>query len=152
MHRATYALSAMLTALGLTYAATALTYPFGSLDKPGPAFYPLLVVVPLLLLAAAGLVGDARRIHGSTVDWPQPHGWVRISIALGAVTFYVVASPIIGHAHATGLLCVALLSIFRLWRMWVRLLVASAIAVGSDILFSYVLGARLPRGPFGWYW
>jgi predicted Abi (CAAX) family protease len=152
MRKGIYVLSAVLGLLAFGYATTALGYPLGGLARPGPAFFPLLVVSPLLLLGAVGMALEVRGAGRERVGWPDGPGWLRVAVVLATVTCYVALAQTIGHALAAGLLSLALLSVFGLWRLPVRLAAAVVLAVGTDILFGYLLNAPLPRGPFGWYW
>ena len=138
-------------AVAVAYGIEASGLVRGTMATPGPGLFPLFVITPLLVVGSVGLLAAARTEQGY-VHWPGTAGWARVAIVTAAAAGYVVAAPALGHALVTGLLTVVLLSVFGLYGLVTRLAVAVVIAVGSDLLFSYVLGSPLPRGPFGWYW
>lgn len=138
-------------AVAIAYGIEASGLVRGTLASPGPGLFPLFVVTPALALGSVGMLAAARTEEGY-VHWPATAGWARVAIVTAAATGYVAAGPALGHALVTGLLSLVLLSVFGLYNVVTRLAVAAVIGVGSDLLFSYVLGSPLPRGPFGWYW
>lgn len=149
--RANRIAAATFTGIALVYGVEASQLVRGTLATPGPGLFPLFIVTPALLVGSVGLLLAAHNEQGH-VDWPNTAGWIRISIVIGAVTGYAAFAQTVGHALSATLLSLVILSVFGLYRLPIRILVAFAISVGFEILFSYILGANLPRGPFPAYW
>lgn len=134
-------------AVALFAAAHALSLGLGSLQRPGPGFFPFWGGVVLALLAILLVVraltrpGTAERVR-LRLDSSKP------VVALGAVLGYLLLLETLGFVTVTILL---LLLLFRLERRSWAFSAASAVAgaLASYALFELWLKTQLPAGPFG---
>jgi hypothetical protein len=134
-------------AVALLAAAHALSLGLGSLQRPGPGFFPFWGGVVLALLAILLVVraltgpGTAERVRLRLAS-SKP------VVALGALLGYLLLLETLGFLTVTLLL---LLILFRLERRsWTLGAVSAAAgAMASYALFEIWLKSQLPAGPFG---
>jgi hypothetical protein len=134
-------------AVAIFAAAQGLSLKLGSLQRPGPGFFPFWGGVILGLLSIVLVV---RALTG-----PEAGERVRVRlesakpvVALGAVLSYLLMLETVGFVTVTFLL---LLLLFRLeGRAW-AFSAASAVAgaLASYALFELWLRTQLPAGPLG---
>ena len=124
----------------------------GSPDDPGPGFFPLvaglLVVLCLTLDLIRRLVVLARE---GKVKGAGRVSWQVVGI-LGAIAFYLLTAGILGHMLSASVMVSALLLMLgnRAWYKAVAIDVLAAVL--SDLLFTTLLGLRLPAGLLGIGW
>lgn len=146
MRRALLFLSSITGVLSLIYLGVALTYPVGSLAKPGPGVFPLFVAI-LILMGSVGTFGSRRDGPAEEeVRWPDKRGWVRIAAVTAACLAYVIALTSLGHLLASTVVTFAVLHVMRM-RSW-ALKVGLAVMMGlvSYLFFATFLGVPLPQG------
>jgi putative tricarboxylic transport membrane protein len=131
--------------LAIAVAGQSFTLKLGTLNQPGPGFFPFWGAVVLGTLSVILLVGaPSRDVLPSTAN-------IRVRVLLivvGALLGYVLLLEILGFVTVTFLF---LLLLFRLVRKgWATSgLAALAGASASYALFQLWLKTQLPRGPFG---
>ncbi len=145
--RAHLVLDLVLIGLAVIYlvTATGLTFRQPGGD-PGAGYFPILVGVgflALVLLDAVLLV-----IRGARRLWSSGSGRMKPKAALlpAAPAFYVAVVGVLGHSVTIALVSLALMLAFYRRPWWRLALIAVAVAVGTDLLFTQVLGVRLPLG------
>src|SRR4030095_14066213 len=134
-------------AVAIFAAAQGLSLKLGSLQRPGPVFFPFWGGVVLGLLSIVLVVraltepGTAERVR-FRLESSKP------VVAVGAVLGYLLLLETLGFVAVTFLL---LLLLFRLERRSWAFSVASAVggALASYALFQLWLQTQLPAGPFG---
>jgi putative tricarboxylic transport membrane protein len=134
-------------ALALAVAAEAGRLGFGSFSRPGPGFLPFLAGVVLAALALLALVQTALAKPAADPQGGFRQGdMIRIGTVAGVLFLYVFLWEVIGFLTATFLL---LLFLFRCVEplRWRTVFLATGITLAiTHILFSVLLGARLPTG------
>jgi putative tricarboxylic transport membrane protein len=120
---------------------------FGTFVRPGPGFVPFLAGLLLGGLAVIGLVQAAagKSLAGAEAGF-RAADLLRICLVVGVLFVYVFLWDVIGFPASTFLL---LLFLFRCVEplRWRSVFIAAAITlVFVYLLFSIVLGARLPSG------
>jgi putative tricarboxylic transport membrane protein len=138
----------LLVASG-AYLTAALGFPFGSVVKPGPGFFPVGVGVFLCLAAAALTLASGRGPRRpSTDDGLMRDARVRVATTVLALVGFCLVLPWVGYP-ASAFAFVALL-LRRLGdTAWPTALVTAALsALVSYYAFGVLLGVPLPRGPF----
>jgi hypothetical protein len=115
-----------LVLIGLVALEQGRAYPLGTLQRPGPAFTPLLLALLLILFGGIVFAMGTRARRLVEVGW---HEWRHV----GAI--------LVGCAFAA----------WSIERLGYRLTMALVLAVagGSFFLFDTLLHVPLPRGPFG---
>lgn len=137
-------------ALGLVlsagYLALGAKMPFGQMDQPGAAVFPMVVGVILLFSSAAALLEGWRMDPALTVEWPAGADGRRVLRAAALLLGYFLLLPWIGQLLASFLffvLAVRLLSDYS----WTRVVVSSALLAGAlYLVFVRLLQVPLPAG------
>ena len=132
-------------AVAIFVARQSLALKLGTLNQPGPGFFPFCGAVILGVLSLALLV---RSRPGGAPESAAGFGSWTVLVVAGALLGYVMLLEVLGFVVVTFLF---LLLLFRLVRKgWmVSGLTALAGAVASYALFQLWLKTQLPRGPFG---
>ncbi len=143
---------ALLLLLGGVTALASLQLPLGTLHRPGSGFFPLILGVLLMVLAA----GHLAQTWGSTSGWmsaaPASVGWGsvgRVLLFLGAIALATALLEPLGFPLMAFLLMVALLEILGVRRRRDSVLIALCTAIAAYVLFVHWLQIPLPRGWIG---
>src|SRR5689334_20404232 len=103
MQRGALIVAALFTLGGAWYITTALSFPRGSLQRPGPGLYAILMG-SLLTIAAIGTGVRAalaiRAGEDAAFVWPAGDGRLRILGMIAGALAYLVLLPQIGHLLA----------------------------------------------------
>jgi hypothetical protein len=92
----------MFIAIGLFFAVFSRAYEMGTAARMGPAYFPMMLGILLLLL---GLVIALRATARNQRDEKlAPTGWREILMILGAVALFGLALPWLGMVVSIGLL------------------------------------------------
>jgi hypothetical protein len=131
------------------YLIGALTFPTGTVVKPGPGFFPVGVGVFLCLAAAAlTLVIGRRPPIPRPAAGPTRDARLRVVTTVLALVGFCLLLPWAGYP-ATAFAFVALLLRRLGGGAWPGVLVIAALgALVSYYAFGVLLGVPLPRGPF----
>jgi putative tricarboxylic transport membrane protein len=129
---------------GIFTAEESLRMPLGTMSLPGPGVFPLFMGVALAIVAAALLVGYARRTEpGETLQ--LGHRYIAVALlAIGGAAELI---------ERTGYLISATLFLFVLFASvstlgwWRSGLAAFATALVSQLFFQNLLGVVLPGWP-----
>jgi putative tricarboxylic transport membrane protein len=133
--------------LALAVAAEAGRLGFGSFSRPGPGFLPFLAGIALAALALLALIQTALATPAEDSGGGfRQEDLIRIGTVAGVLFLYVFLWDVIGFLTATTLL---LLFLFRCVEplRWRTVFLATGVTLAiTHILFSVLLGARLPTG------
>jgi hypothetical protein len=133
--------------LALAVAAEAGRLGFGTFSRPGPGFLPFLAGICLAVLAGAGLIQTIFKKPASDAGVRfRAADILRIGLVSAVLFVHVLLWDVIGFPASTFLL---LLFLFRCVEplRWRTVFVASGLTLAfTYILFSVLLGARLPAG------
>ena len=133
-------------AVAIVVAVQGFSLKLGSLNRPGPGFFPFWGGVVLGLLSVILVVNALRRDTAgasSRLEWSS-----KSLVVAGAILAYVLLLESLGFVAVTFLF---LLLLFRLERRgWAQSgLSAAAGAFATYVLFQLWLKTQLPAGPFG---
>ena len=134
--------------IGAAVCLTSLTYPVGTLQKPGGGFFPLLASVLLLGLCTVFILQSFTGKRGddsaSVSFFPSKGASTRILWGFAALVGYRYLIPVIGFAPATvGFIFV--LSRFLENYSWQKSVFFSlSTAVAAYYLFQVVLKIQMP--------
>lgn len=126
--------------------------PIGTLHRPGSGFFPLILGLLLMGLAAGHLVQVWRSAPNRVGAAPAPAGRGsvgRVLLFLGAIALAIALLDGLGFPVVAFLLMVALLEIFGIRRRRDSVLIALCTAVAAYILFVQWLQIPLPKGWIG---
>ncbi len=132
-------------AVAVFAALQGLTLKLGSLNRPGPGFFPFWGGVVLGLLSLLLLVSSFKTRAGSSLPSLQSS---KLLVVLGALLGYV------GVLETLGFVAVTFLFLFLLFRLEQRGWAFSAVSAflgstAAHALFQLWLKTQLPVGPFG---
>ncbi len=125
---------------------------FGSFDRPGPGFLPLLVGV---LLGAFSIVAFlqanlSRKPHEPIPPWYPRERWKKLIWILVSLLVYAICLETLGFLISTFLLLMFLFRYGVESRRWIVAIGASGIAsFSSYAVFELWLKTQLPRGFLG---
>jgi putative tricarboxylic transport membrane protein len=140
--------AAVLLLFGLLALEEARKLRFGSIAKPGPGFFPLVLAGAFSLVCVALLV-NALRARDAEAPPGAPLGWPKIVGAMAALFVYALLLEAIGFVAATFAL---LLFFFRTLerQRWVTAVPSALVtALVTYLVFKVWLNVQLPAGPWG---
>jgi putative tricarboxylic transport membrane protein len=120
--------------------------PLGTVRQPGPAFFPILLALLLLIFAVFVVLSGGRTPLLSSIPWNE---WRHALAILGASIFSVFAIERLGYRVTVLLVLIFLVKIVEKRGWIVSLAFAFALSFGSFFLFYTVLRVPLPEGPLG---
>jgi len=131
------------------YLVLALQLPFGQMEQPGAAVFPLVVAAVLALASLATLHEGWQTDPTLRIDLPVGGDRRRVLAIGGLLVGYVVLLPWLGQA-----ICSLLFLVFALRALseqpWPRVLVtAAALAAALYVLFVLLLKVPMPKGVLG---
>ena len=140
--------TAVLLAFGLVALEEARKLRFGSIARPGPGFFPVVLAAAFSLVCLALLVGAVR---GRDEDAPVAArlGWAKIVATMAALFVYALVLEVVGFVAATFAL---LLFFFRALerQRWPLALAGSLVtALLTYLVFKVWLHVQLPASPWG---
>jgi len=137
----------VLLVAGAVIGAVSWGYGLGSLQQPGPGFYPFFVGAAIAVLSVLLLVSEsAATSSGATLGKEEGIKIVLMSLTFG---FWIVAMPLLGYVLVTLLATFAFCKIMQLEGWWKPSAVSAATALFIYLLFDYWLYIDLPRGLLG---
>ncbi|GAA4115219.1 tripartite tricarboxylate transporter TctB family protein [Enteractinococcus coprophilus] len=114
-------------------------YELGTLDRPGPGFFPLLVAGLLAIASVIALV-EAR---GATFGY-EPIAWRRFGLAAAVILGGAVTLPIFGFLPVALVGTIALAIMIEGKFHWKIPVTMTAIVFGIWFVFERLLGIGLP--------
>jgi len=138
----------LLAAAGV-YLALALRLPFGAVERPGAGFYPLMVAVFAIVVAAGVTVSAFRNAPPAETDAVglDTASRRRVVISVVALVAFCLGLPWVGYPAAAFAFVAVVLR--YLGSGWTAALLAGALsAAGSYGLFAVLLDVPLPSGPW----
>ena len=133
--------------IGASIFIASLSYPIGTLPKPGGGFFPLVAAALLLVLSVVFTVQSFRKPTENAETppfFPAPETPRRILFGVGALVAYRYLITLVGFGASTGIF-ILLLGRFLENFSWKRSLVFAVLtAVASYYLFQVVLKIQMP--------
>lgn len=127
--------------------------PANPLVPIGPAFYPRILLVLIILLSSALIVRDLVSRRGRSGGGGLPRAWVTryrpSAICFLVFALYVLFLPVVGFLISTIVFVAALqwlLGPLRLGRLAPSLLMGVTVSVACYLIFEVYLRVLLPRG------
>ena len=140
--------AAVLLVFGLIALEEARKLRFGSIARPGPGFFPVVLaaafsLVCLVLLVSAIRTRDAGAAPGLRLGWPK------IVAVMAALFVYALVLEPLGFVIATFALLLFFFKALERQR-WVSALAGSLVtAFVTYLVFKIWLNVQLPAGPWG---
>jgi putative tricarboxylic transport membrane protein len=143
----------VLSIVGMGVLAMSLSYPVGTLQKPGGGFFPLIAAVMLLGLSVLlTFQSFAKKDGEKSVDlpfFPGREAAKRIIFVFAALLGYRYLFPVIGFTLATGIFIFVLARFLGYFSWKTSIFFAVATAVVSYYLFEVVLKVPMPTPLIG---
>ena len=139
--------TAVLLAFGLVALEEARKLRFGSIARPGPGFFPVVLAAAFSLVCLALLVGAVR---GRDEDAPVAArlGWAKIVATMAALFVYALVLEVVGFVAATFALLLFFFKALERQR-WVTAVAGSLVtALVTYLVFKVWLNVQLPAAPW----
>jgi putative tricarboxylic transport membrane protein len=120
--------------------------PLGSLANPGPAYFPGVLAVLLLVagVALTAVAGGGARV--ASLQWRE---WRHAVAIFVACAFCAVALERLGYRLSVVIALGFLVGVVERKSLVATVIFAGTLALGTFWLFDTLLRVPLPRGPFG---
>jgi putative tricarboxylic transport membrane protein len=139
--------------IGLGFVAGGVKMGLGPLNAPGAGFFPTVIggifsvlSVALLITTALGKKPAIEKKH----FWKEENSWVKVSLALFSLIFYMIFLEYLGYIATTSLFVFFLLKFVGRKSWGVSIVMAVLVSLASYALFKMALGVSLPRGLMQW--
>jgi putative tricarboxylic transport membrane protein len=131
--------------LALLYFTGTWSLPAGN-DEPGPAFFPVLLSVALMLLALSIIL---QGMKAKAEEAPSHKPWKPL-LAIAVTALFVVLFQSLGFVLSTLAYTLAITMMFRSEKKFTLVVVPIVSTVFIFLLFRVGLGVRLPEGLLPW--
>jgi len=128
---------------GIAVIIGALGLPLGTPLEPKPGFFPLLAGI---FLSALSFIYLIRLATGSGSEIRSAGVWTRPAGLIAGLGVYTLILNFVGYLIATILLSVIVLRVLETPKWWRVIVLGSAAALSSYLLFDVILGVTLPPG------
>jgi putative tricarboxylic transport membrane protein len=137
--------------IGMFFSFYGQTVEIGAWSEPGPGFMPFWCGILLTIMAVLLLLGSFKRREWKAMPpfFPLADSWKRVLVGFLSMVAYLLLFKPLGFTLVTFLFIAILLkAVFP--QSWKRtLIVASATAILSRLIFINFLETQLPRGFLG---
>jgi len=140
--------AAVLLVFGLIALEEASRLRFGSLARPGPGFFPVVLAAAFSLVCAVLLVGPVRARDADAAPLPRL-GWPKVVATMAALFIYALVLEPVGFVAATFVLLLFFFRALERQRWLVALGSSLATALLTYLVFRVWLNVQLPAGPWG---
>ena len=137
---------AVLAALGAYILIESREWGYFGDDGPGPAFFPAMYGIAMLVLSLALIVTAARKGEAQEFDWRAIGKAVTVWIAFA---LSVALMPWLGFLVSFALLAFFMIAVIFRQPPALAGLVAVCTSAGFYVVFPLALGVPLPTGIFG---
>jgi putative tricarboxylic transport membrane protein len=145
--------SLLCLVIGLGFVAGGMKMGLGPLNAPGAGFFPTVIGGILSALSVALLIttalGKNRAIEKQRF-WKEKNSWVKISLALVSLIFYMTFLDFFGYIITTIIFVFFLLKFVGKKSLGISIVMAVLVSLGSYALFKMALGVSLPKGFMQW--
>lgn len=150
MKRAQLAVSAVLGGLAGFVLLESRHLSFGTMRVPQTGFFPWVLATLLLVLC---VISFAQGVSGAEPERPPdailPEAWSRIAFTLAAMIGFALMLERLGFLLSTFFLMILLLRAIESQRWSKVVFVALLTAIGSYVIFGWILAIPLPGGVLG---
>lgn len=135
--------------LGLAFLAGGIQMGLGPIQSPEAGYFPALIGGILVLLSLGLLITTVLKkglISQRQPFWKEQDSWIKVSLVIGALIFYLAVLEFIGYIATTTLFILFLLKLVGDKSWLVSIAMAVLVSLGSYALFKVALGVYLPQG------
>jgi putative tricarboxylic transport membrane protein len=131
------------------YLGLAFRLPFGEMDQPGAAIFPVVVGVILMVASLATMWEGWRLDRDEQVDVPAGADLRRLLSLIGSLLGYFLTLPWLGQIISSILFCTLLMRVLTDLG-WTRIVAYSLmISISLYSVFVMLLKVPMPRGIWG---
>jgi putative tricarboxylic transport membrane protein len=138
----------VIFAIGAAVCLASLSYPIGTLPKPGGGFFPLLASILLLGLSAVfifqSFTGKGGETSSAVSFFPGKNASKRIFCGCAALLGYRYLIPVIGFAPATAVFIFFMVKFMESYSWKKSIFFSVVTAVLTYYLFQVVLKIAMP--------
>ena len=135
--------------IGLGFVAGGVAMGLGPLNAPGAGFFPA-AIGGLFSLLSGTLFLKAFLKESPTREkkrfWREERSWMRVSLSLCALFFYLFSLNYLGYILTTTLFLLFLLRFVGKKGWMISIFMAIVVSLSSYALFRMGLGVSLPKG------
>ena len=142
------AAAAVLLVFALVAVEEARKLRLGTIARPGPGFFPVVLAAALSLVGVALLV-TAWRARDAAAGSGALLGWRKIAAAMAALFVYAFALERVGFVAATFALLLFFFKALERQRWATAIAGSLATAFVTYLVFKVWLNVHLPAGPWG---
>jgi putative tricarboxylic transport membrane protein len=139
--------------IGLGFVVGGIKMGLGPLNAPGAGSFPTMIGGIFSALSLALLIKAAiwkNRAMEKQRFWKEKRSWVKVSLVLLSLVFYMISFDLLGYIATTIIFIVFLLKFVGKKNWGVSIVMAVLVSFGSYALFKMALGVSLPRGLIKW--
>jgi hypothetical protein len=140
--------AAVLLAFGLIVLEEARKLRFGSLARPGPGFFPVVLAAAFSLVCVLLLLEAVRARDAGSASAARL-GWRKIVVTMVALCVYALALEPLGFVTATFALLLFFFKALERQRWLVALASSLTTALLTYLVFKVWLNVQLPAAPWG---
>ena len=130
---------------GLVQIVASTEYGFGTIRTPGPAIFPTVTGV-ILLVCGLAVVFERESVDTRSVILPTWAQTRKPALLMGIIVVYVLVIPVLGVTASSWLMFIAV-GLLLGQRSWWKLLLAATLAVViTRLVFVTLLRVPLPEG------
>ena len=138
----------VLVAFGIVAVEEAAKLRIGSIVRPGPGFFPLVLAAAFTVVCLILAIGAFRR-RGAPVTEPASLDWTKIAATMAALFVYAAMLERVGFVVATFALLLFFFKALERQRWSVALAGSIVTACVTYLVFKIWLHVQLPAGPWG---
>ena len=116
---------------------------------PDSGFFPMLAGAMIALAGALLLLQKGSRVAKDTTFWSERGGAARVCSLVFGMFVLVLLTRYLGFLAASVLMMPILMRLIEKRSMWYAVVVGLCTTAAVQMVFIYLLGMRMPRGPFG---
>ena len=133
-------------AFSMIYLGASLQMPFGKMDMPGSALFPIFSGAMLTLASLATVWEGWQMDTAERVEFPTGANLKRLLLLLGSMFGYLLALPWLGQVTSSMLFCALLLRLLSELG-WLRIAAYSLlISIVLYVVFVSLLKVNMPAG------
>lgn len=133
-------------AFGAAYLLVSLELPFGTINRPGAAIFPVMVGGLVMITGAATVWEGLKMPATDRVAMPWGTDGLRVLGVFGLLAAYSIILPVVGYLLSTVVLAILLMKVLSGYRWPSVVLGGTLMAVVLYVFFVKVFKVPLPRG------
>jgi hypothetical protein len=135
--------------IAAAYLGLSVRLPFGQLDRPGAAMFPIVVGCIFAVASLATIWEGWRMERSNPIDLPAGADRWRLLGLIGLLFGFFLVLPWLGQIVSGAIFSLFLMRLLSNLG-WVRIAIyAVVLSVAVDLVFANLLRVPLPRGVFG---